>query len=58
MLWRLTRQEIVKAVLKIVRQRRLEISKIYSLSSGLYIHAQLSNGHIITIADYEIQGVL
>lgn len=55
MLWRYTRQEIVKAVLKIVRQRGFIVKKVYSLSSGLYVAVQLGNGHIINIQDYEIQ---
>lgn len=58
MLWRLTREQIVKAVLAIVRQRGFEVKKVYDLSSGLYIAVQLSNGHIINIQDYEIRGCL
>jgi len=57
MLWRLTREQIVKAVLRIARDRGLEISKVYSLSSGLYVAVQLNNGHIINVYDYEIQGL-
>ena len=55
MLWQLTREQIVKAILKIARDRGLEISKVYSLSSGLYVAVQLSNGHIINIQDCEIE---
>lgn len=58
MLWKLTRQEIIKAVLKIAIHRGLEVIKVYSLSSGLFVSVQLSNGHIVNIQDYEIQEVL
>lgn len=54
MLWRYTRQEIVKAVLKIAKQRGIEIRKVYSLSTGLWVSAQLVNGHIINFQGYEI----
>lgn len=55
MLWRLTREQIVKAVLAIARQRGLKVKKVYSLSSGLWVSVQLVNRHIINIQDYEIQ---
>lgn len=58
MLWRYTRAQIVKAVLRIAQSRGLEIRKVYSLSTGLWVSAQLVNGHIITFQDYEIQEVI
>ena len=58
MLWRLTREEIVKAVLKIAQQRGLEIRKVYSLTTGLWVNAQLSNGHIVNFYDYQIAEVI
>lgn len=58
MLWKLTRQEIVKAVLRIARQRGLEVKKVYSLTSGLFVSVQLSSGHILNLQDYQIQEAL
>lgn len=58
MLWRYSREQIVKAVLQIIRSRGFEVKKVYSLTTGLWIAVQLSNGHIINIQDYEIQEVL
>ena len=55
MLWRLTREQIVKAVLAIARQRGFEVKKVYSLTTGLWIAVELTNGHILTINDWQIQ---
>ena len=55
MLWNLNRQEICRAVLKIAKQRGLELKKIYSLTSGLWVSAELTNGHIVNFYDYQIQ---
>ena len=55
MLWSLTREQIIKAILTIAKQRGLEIKKVYSLTTGLWVAVQLSNGHILNINDFEIQ---
>ena len=58
MLWRYSREQITEAVLKIAHQRGLEIRKVYSLTSGLWISAQLNNGNIINFYDYQIAEVI
>jgi len=57
MLWRLTREQIVKAVLRIAKQRGFEVKKVYSLTTGLWVCVLLTNGHIINVNDWEIQEV-
>jgi hypothetical protein len=55
MLWNYTREQIVKAVLKIAQRKGLIVKKVYSLSTGLWADVLLNNGHIISFKDYEVQ---
>jgi hypothetical protein len=58
MLWSYTREQIVKAVLKIAQRKGLIVKKVYSLSTGLWADVLLNNGHIISFKDYEVQEVI
>lgn len=53
-LWSVSRTEIDRAVRAIVTERGYSVARVYSLSSGLYVNAELTNGSMVTIGDRPI----